>query len=297
MSGKYIFMIKDALVNLTISVRYFGESLSGTDIALITTIFLAVFGWTITAWLQQRNVKDQQRAKISYDIYSQLVTAHKELQDTIGALSASTQAPLTLMRSKLIPLKIRHEIGDRVLTPVVTEVDCLHNSEVTYSDWIYQDLLPRNSLYLDKLSAFLYLTEDWAAPLASTEHALSVLRTEVGRLNSVIFEHMNSLQFYTLDHGHDWRKWNEDDVYGHGRAISDSVMLVGNYVSDFMVIAHNDLLAPYYGYQRKVRKTYDDSYRVLTKEGLVTRIENDPEIRARMEELIRQNAPDDENNR
>ena len=284
-------MIKDALVDLTIPIRNVGESFSGTDIALIVTIFLAVLGWMITAWLQQRNVKDQQRAKISYDIYSQLVTAHKELQDAIGSLSASTQAPLILMRSKLIPLKIRHEIGDRALTPVVTEVECLHRGEVTYSDWIYQDLLPRNSLYLDKLSAFLYLTEDWAAPLASTEQALSVLRNEVSRLDSIIMEHISALQFYTLDHGNDWRKWDEDDVYRHGIVISDAMMLVRNYISDFMVIAHNDLLAPYYDYQRKVRKTHDDSYKVLTKEGLVTRIEDDPIIRAWSEEKLRQYAP------
>ena len=41
---------------------------------------------------------EEQRAKINYDIYSQLVTAHKELQDPIASFNASTQAPLIIMK-------------------------------------------------------------------------------------------------------------------------------------------------------------------------------------------------------
>jgi hypothetical protein len=254
---------------------------------LIVTIILALIGWGISIWLQQRNLKQQQQAKINYDIYSQLVTAHKELQDAIASFSASTSAPLILMSAELIPLEIRQQFGDRALTPVVTEAECLHKGRVKYSDWVYNNLLEKDSEYFKKLSAFMYLTEDWTAPLASVEKALSVLRTEIQRQNLVMITHKDELQFYALRHGDDWREWNNDDVYNQGRAITNAVFTISSYIHDLMVIIHNELLAPYYGHKRKVRKTLDDSFQVLTKEGLVTRIEDDSDIRANAEAIIR----------
>ena len=79
---------------------------------------------------------------------------------------------------------------------------------------------------------------------------------------------------------------------GHGDAISAAVMNVSNYISDYMVLAHNELLAPYYGHERLVRKTYDDSYQVITINGLEIRIEDDPVVIAAIEETIRRNAPE-----
>jgi hypothetical protein len=255
-------------------------------IALIVTIALAAIGWAISIWLQQKNHKQEQRAKINYEIYSQLVTAHKELQDAIASFNASTQAPLILMSAELIPLEIRQRLGDRALTPVVSEEECLHKGRVKYSNWIYDEMLAKHSKYQKNLSTFMYLTEDWTAPLSSTRTALEALRSELSRLNVEIATHKGVLQRYATNNGDDWRQWNDDEVRGLGDAISAAVTNISNYISDYMVLAHNELLAPYYGHTRLVRKTYDDSYQVITKEGLVTRIEDDPKIRAYAESVI-----------
>lgn len=261
-------------------------------IALIVTITLAVIGWVISIWLQQKNHKQEQQAKINYDIYSQLVKAHKELQDAIASFNASTHAPLILMSTELIPLEIRRQFGERSLTPAVSEEECLHKGSVKYSKWLYDEMFAKGNKYLEKLSAFMYLTEDWAAPLTSTKTALDALQSELSRLNGLMTINKQALQNYPRANGDDWREWDENDVRRLGDEISAAVMNVSHYISDYMVLAHNELLAPYYGYKRLVRKTYDDSFQVLTKEGLVTRIEDDPEIRAMVEDVLRQNAPE-----
>lgn len=278
-------------------VNHSADASSGDSvavIALIVTIILAVFGWFVSIWLQQKNHKEEQRAKINYDIYSQLVTAHKELQDAIASFNASTHPPLILMSMELIPLEIRQNLRDRAMTPVVTEAECLHEGNVKYSKWLYDDMFAKSSQYQKKLSSFMYLTEDWTAPLASTDAALKAMRSELSRLNAEMTMHKRALQDYSRNHGDDWRQWDKNDVYGHGDSISAAVMNVGNYISDYMVLSHNELLTPYYGHEREVRKTYDDSYQVITKDGLVTRIEDDPEIRAIAEEAIRRSTPQEE---
>ena len=285
-------------VDVTKVVIHSSDASSGDSvaiIALIVTIALAVIGWGISVYLQQRNIKLQMRAQIGYDIYSQLVTAHKELQDAIAAFNASTSAPLILMQSEMVPYEVQQQLGR---PPTVSEDECLHKGRVKYSKWLYDDMFAKNSEYIKKLSTFMYLTEDWASPLASLTKAIQVLRSELSRLNGVMTVHKEALQHYSMNNGDDWRQWDENDVYGHGRAISDAAMLVSSYIGDFMVLAHNELLAPYYGHERLVRKTLDDSFQVLTKEGLVTRIEDDPEIRAWAEEMLNRNTPtEDEDNR
>ena len=255
---------------------------------LIVTIILAATGWGISVWLQQRSINMQMRAQIGYDIYSQLVQAHKELQDTIAALNASTSAPLILMSAKMVPYEVQLNLGSQARMPALSEDGCVHKGSVKYTEWLYDELFAKYSLYQEKLSAFMYLTEDWTAPLASAEKAVEVLRQELSRLNAIMSVRKEELQNYSRNHGDDWRKWDNEDVYAHGRAISDPAVLASCYIGDLMVLAHNELLAPYYGYERGVRKTLDDGFQVLTKDGLVTRIEDDPKIRAWAEEINKQ---------
>lgn len=262
---------------------------SWTLYGVLATIIIAITGWFFTAWRQQKNFKQEQQAKINFDIYSQLVTAHKELQDAIGTFNASTQAPLILMSAELIPLEVQEQMGG-LATTNLTEAEALHKGRVKYSEWLYEDLLSKEGDYFDKLIRFIYLTEDWTAPLGSLQHALRALQDEVERLNASMRTHRDSLQHYARANGDDWRTWDREDVYRHGTEISSHVMTVSSYVHDFMVLVHNELLAPYYGKERRIRKTLDDSFLVLTKKGLVTRIEDDPEVRAVAEEIIRQNT-------
>ncbi len=265
-------------------------------IALIVTILLAVAGWIFTIWRQQRNFKQEQQAKINYEIYSQLVTLHKNLQDAIGSFNAATSPPIIQMRADLVPYEIQQQYGVLHGQKPIREHEVMFKATQRYSNWVYEELLGKHSQYMDEYVKFLYLTEDWTAPLSTTQHALSVLRKEIESLGDQIKVHLDTLQFYSGNNGDDWRNWNEDDLRSHGQSITDLVMTVSMYIHDFMVIVHNELLAPYYNHERPTRKTMDEELKVLTKEGLVVRIEDDPEIRAANEEIIRRHAPNNNEN-
>ncbi|NCB20651.1 MAG: hypothetical protein EOM88_01850 [Clostridia bacterium] len=51
------------------------------DYTLVVTIFVAVLGWIVAIVLQHRNIRNQHKVQIRYDIYKQLVQAKKDIQD------------------------------------------------------------------------------------------------------------------------------------------------------------------------------------------------------------------------
>ncbi len=74
---------------------------------LIATILVAVIGWIFALWLQSRNIKRQHQVDIRYDIYKQLVQLHKDVQDTLGRLSAISHPPFISMESSMIPFNLK----------------------------------------------------------------------------------------------------------------------------------------------------------------------------------------------
>ena len=86
---------------------------------------------------------------------------------------------------------------------------------------------------------------------------------------------MSELQSYTSKYSHDWRKWDQKEVEVKTQLIKDSSMTITTYLSDFMVLIHNELLSGYFGHKRPTRKTLDPSYKVLTKDGIVENLDHD----------------------
>ena len=115
-----------------------------------------------------------------------------------------------------------------------------------------------------------------------------MLRLEIERIDKLICEDLKNFQMYSQSNGHDWRDWDKDTLSLLSDSIVKNCMTITCYISDFMVIIHNELLTPYYGYSRPTRKTIDPELLVLTKEGLISNIETDPEMRAKAEVIIEQ---------
>ena len=244
--------------------RYFWVHTSFQNKPLIVTIFLAVSGWIVNTYLQQKNFKQEQKAKINFDIYSQLVSAHRELQNSIGPFNAS---------ATVHPLKSMNAVFE-VDKFSLTEIKALRKGMKKHFDWV-DTLLASEDDYHRSLFRFLYMTQDWTAPLGSLQRASEILSEETIRLNGLQKDHTEILCLYATKNGHDWRQWSDEDIHEHGGVVSGLVGDVSSYIDDFMVLAHNELLAPYYGHERMMRETADDTQKVLTKEGLEVRLKND----------------------
>ena len=70
-------------------------------------IILAIAGWLIALWLQNKNTKQQLKTEIKYDIYKQFVVLHKENQDVLANLMANTNPPFIFMESSMIPFELK----------------------------------------------------------------------------------------------------------------------------------------------------------------------------------------------
>lgn len=247
---------KDTLDILTISV----------------TIIIAILGWLISLFLQRKNLKDQHRIQVKYDIYKEFVSLRKEAQDSINKLGGSASSPLIIMSSSMIPfeLGLKKEYKDQWIP--YSEQECLFEGEQKWNSFV-KNLY---DLYFDFSNKFLdvmYLTEDWASPLKELLKTKQTFSEEVNKLKKNIKNNLDILQSYPHTNGHDWRNWNKEEIEKVIQAISNDTLSVGMYLSDFMVLVHNELLASYFKHKRPTRKTLDVKYKVLTKNGIVENVD------------------------
>ncbi len=252
-------------------------------IGIIVTAVLTVSGWVLSVYLQNKNVKEQQKAQINYDIYKELVIAHKSLQKALAKFSAVINPPLILMESELVPWELSNQLAENSVFKHVTLDECIEKGMLRYKKWLHDDFYPKYFNYQEELGKFGYLMSDWSAPLSSIETASKNLRTSIKETNSVFEETNKRLYNFPQKNGTDWRKWNKHEIEQIVDVATKEAHVLGSYISDYMVLAHNELLSPYYRYHREMRKTYGEDYKVLTKDGFETRIETDPKIIAEIE--------------
>jgi len=123
---------------------------------LIATIATAVIGWLVALWLQGKNIKQQHKIQIKYDIYRQFVQIHKESQDTLSKLGASTGTPFILMESSMIPfdLKLKKQFKDIWLT--YSESECVFEGEQKWTSYV-RDIKRFYSEFNNKNVSLLYV--------------------------------------------------------------------------------------------------------------------------------------------
>lgn len=240
----------------------------------VIAIILAILGWLIALWLQNKNIKLQLKTQIKYDVYKQLVTSHKEIQDSLSVLMAKTRPPFILMESSMIPfnLKLKKEFKDQWIE--YSETECLLDGNKKWRDFITE---VNNSYFdfTDKYVSILYLLEDWMGSIKELSNIKDILIKEIKITQDQIRKDISTLQDQTKEF--DWRKWNQEELNKISENIFNNLQTISMYISDFMVLTHNHLISRYFGYIRPTRKTFDKKYKVLTIDGIITNIETDPE--------------------
>lgn len=241
-------------------------------LTISVTIAIAVLGWLISLFLQRKNLKDQHRIQVRYDIYKEFVKLRRETQDSINKLGGHASSPFILMSTSMIPFQVglKKEYKDQWLP--YSEQECLFEGEQKWNSFVKE----LYDLYFDFSNNFLnvmYLTEDWASPLKKLLPTKQIFNEEVQKLKKNIQTNLSILQSYSRTHGHDWRTWNQEQANVIIQNISNDAMSVGMYLSDFMVLVHNELLSSYFGHERPTRKTLDKKYKVLTKKGIIENVD------------------------
>ncbi len=236
----------------------FIKSISGNldTLTLAVTILLAVIGWIFALWLQQKGTKQQHKIQIRYEIYKQFVHLHKEVQDAISKLSARSSPPFILMESSMIPFQLGLKKQYKDVWLPYNEQECLFEGEKKWTEYT-QELYKDYSRFSEKMIQFSYIFEDWEGALEPLLQTKKILGTEIENQKKIISQQLSELQSYTSKHSHDWRKWDQKEVEAITQKISTSAMTITSYLSDFMVLIHNQLLSTYFGHKRPTRKTLD----------------------------------------
>lgn len=248
--GIWIFLLDPlSIFPLIVDFKYF-ETTSGA-------LLIAIAGWLIALLLQNYKITKEHRNKIKYDIYRELLKISRETNDSITSLVVFFPS-FILMEAAMIgsdpePQKL-FKSGQEWLKMVTGLQDNLSN-------------------FSDKYINLLYLFEGWSAALSSLSVAEGVLKTQIDAQLVQLRNDVQLFQMYTVSHGYDWRVWDKDDVNKIAERIRDAATIIQCYVSDYMVLVHNELLPEYFGHERPLRMPRDSKYLVLTKEGLVQRVE------------------------
>lgn len=242
--------------------KYFKGFLLDVDKqTLVVTILLAIFGWIIALFLQRSNAKHQHRIDILYDIYKQFVDTHKSVQNSLSQLGAQTSPPFILMEACMIPMQFNSK----------TEQQCVFEAEKQWRDFV-NNLFKANSDFLNQYLELRYIFADWAAPLRKLIPVQDILEKTIGRIAQQINTNLKFLQSYETEHGHDWRRWNQKDIEKVLADIRDESTDIGTYLSDLIVMIHNNLLSKYFKWKRPIRATLDKKYKVLTPRGFINNI-------------------------
>lgn len=256
----------DCLIN-------FWEILKTINSNLIA-IILAILGWIVALWMQNKNIKLQLKTQIKYDVYKQLVVSHKETQDCLSLLMTRATPPFILMDSSMIPfnLKLKKEYKGQWIE--YSETDCLLDGNKKWTDFI-SEVNKSYFDFTDKYVSMLYLLEDWMGAIKELSNIKDKFVKEIRIIQDQIRRDVDILQSQTKEF--DWRKWNREELNKISENIVNNTQTIGTYISDFMVLAHNNLISAYFDYVRPTRKTFDEKYKVLTKDGITINLETDPE--------------------
>ena len=172
------------------------ENSTNLDIyTLLATICLAILGWIVALALQRKNIRDQHKIQIKYDIYKQFVSLHKEIQDSTSKLGAHISPPFVLMDTAMIPfeLKLKKEYKDQWIQ--WGEQECVLEGEKKWTAYV-QESYKLYSKFSDKFLNMLYVTEDWAAALRPLLLTKKILFKEIASLQKQIHEQLGILQAY-----------------------------------------------------------------------------------------------------
>lgn len=244
-------------------------------LTLFATIAVTLIGWVVALLLQRSNAKYQYVIQVRYEIYKLLLKSSQQTQEKLNELVV-TSAPLVLMESSMVPfnLGLKKEYKD-VWLPY-TEQECLFAAEKKWNEFIsstFDKYFEFSNQYLE----MRYIFDGWSSAIVSLIETQNLLNKEVEESQKRILKNIKKLQSYTSKNGHDWRKWNKEEIQEITQIIVKETMLIGMYIHDLMVLVHNELLSKYFKYKKPVRKTLDPEYKVLTENGFQVRLEDNHE--------------------
>lgn len=228
------------------------------DWNLIIIISLNIIGWFVVFKLnlrqQDKKIKDEAKMKV----YNEFWSLRKHLQESSSGLMALIQSkPFILMDSTSI-------LG----SVTKNELDILKGEHQSWQDWneYMSELNTKINLFKAIHLDFLRNIEMWIHIMPKLEVAKDILFSEQTIINEKISEHYNFLQNLNVQK---WKEWDQKEINSKSAKVWEDIVNFLFYVEDMMVLIHNNLVSPIFGYKKLIRKPTDYKFKVLTEDGLI----------------------------
>lgn len=195
-------------------------------------LLLAVIGWLVALFLQNKNIRDNSKAQIKYDIYKNLVVESKNIQDSLIKISVKGQfSPLDMMRATFIFTKNSND-GLEVWKKYIVELEQMFFT------------------FLDQHYSFLCIFDYWNIPLDKIKN----LKIKMGNELKIKEESINSkyfvLKMYSYNKGIDWQKWDNVEIKNMLDEIQKNADEMLEFISDFIYECQKELIGESFDYEK-----------------------------------------------
>jgi hypothetical protein len=215
-------------------------------------ILITIIGWGVIFYLQKRQIRDNAKIKI----YEELQDLKKNIDDI--------NINFAFISSGLLFLDM--EWAENSSNPTKLKMSAFEHW-MRYTTQLNEQISNFTFAYLN----FLNHIEMWMGVMPRLKKAKNTLFTEFRKLNKKLSDH----QLYLLELEYDWKIWDQEDIKKHFKEINSEFDAAGTgFVDDFMVLVHNLLVSPIFGYKKRHRENFANleklkSYKILTIDGLV----------------------------
>lgn len=144
-----------------------------------------------------------------------------------------------------------------------------------------KDLLDCISEFVEAYLKLWNHSEMWISAMPNLKKAKAELfENQLKELKNKLWEHQDYLNNLCVKQWN-WKLWNRSEIKKRSEEMDSFLDKIAiGFVDDYMVLIHNELIAPVLGYKKKLRENFVnldkfESYEILTKKGIkkITNIE------------------------
>jgi len=215
--GMIIACFSEQALMLFVKIENFLEQFNSFSVLLV-----AVLGWLFTVWLQNKNIKDNLKVQIKYNIYKQLVVVNKNIQVSM----------------------------DKIATQV--RFATINNFDFSLEKWnlFVSNLKNTYFEFFDQYYSLLCVFDDWMVALASLQLSKKTMYEILNKEQENIFQQYILLETYASNKGINLVEWDKKDINNILGKIDGSIDKIQNSINPFMSECQKELIGESFDYEK-----------------------------------------------
>lgn len=229
----------------------------------IVLVVLVVVGWLISYRLNLRQQRENLKDGLKVKVYEAFWKSRGSIQNSFSSLSVIINfgPPFVLMKSIRVPGLEYDEWKEK-------------EKAIKYYNDFLEKFWKSREVFMEEFMNFWRDLEMWMHIMPRLEKAKKVLTEEYQNNSNRIYKHYSYLSALNK---YDYEKWSQEDILKKGNEVHEDFFNFSCYVEDMMVLIHNELISPLFGYKKSARCPLDKKFKILTING-ISEVEDDEAV-------------------